>query len=141
MAKPLRFDQIRMARRVLDMKCRTAAGILGIPYADLRKGERFDALVPVPYLARARQLIELARRGRKTLGNSRCSGSPDLRAVLPFDRPHCLFVGNRFTPWGPLTPAGEASSGISCVRDVAAAIGRAMAPPIRSARKAETGRP
>ena len=89
MAKRLRFDQIRMARRILDMKGRTAAGILGIPHVDFRKGERFDAVVPNQYVAQARQLIDLARRGRKTLGSSRLLGRPDLRAVLPFERPTC----------------------------------------------------
>ena len=39
----LRFSQIRNARRVLDMKGRIAAGIIGMPYDQLRKAERADS--------------------------------------------------------------------------------------------------
>jgi hypothetical protein len=60
--KVLRFSQVRNARRVLDMKGRTAAAIIGIPYADLRRGERVDGIVPVQNTRRAQQLISLARR-------------------------------------------------------------------------------
>jgi Zn finger protein HypA/HybF involved in hydrogenase expression len=87
--KTLRFTQVRNARRVLDMKGRTAAAIIGIPYADLRKGERVDAIVPTQHTHRARQLIGLAVRGGKKLANHRLAGKPRLTAALPFPRPRC----------------------------------------------------
>lgn len=87
--KLLRFSQIRNARRVLDMKGRTAAAIIGIPYADFRKDERVDAIVPVRNTDRARQLIALAQRGGRKLANHRLAGEPHLTAALPFPRPRC----------------------------------------------------
>jgi len=87
--KVLRFSRVRNARRVLDMKGRTAAAILGIPYADLRKGERVDAIIPVQHTHRAQQLIALAQRGGRKLANHRLAGKPRLTAALPFSRPRC----------------------------------------------------
>jgi hypothetical protein len=71
------------------MKGRTAAAIIGIPYADLRKGERVDAIVPVRNTHRAHQLIALAQRGGRKLANHRLTGKPRLTAALPFPRPRC----------------------------------------------------
>lgn len=45
----LRFSQARNSRRVLDMDRRTAAAIIGVPCADLRKGERVDAIACPKY--------------------------------------------------------------------------------------------
>jgi len=87
--KVLRFNQVRDARRVLDMKGRTAAAIMGIPYADLRKGERVDAIVPVHHTQRAQQLIALAQRGGRKLANHQLAGKPRITAALPFPRPRC----------------------------------------------------
>jgi hypothetical protein len=71
------------------MKGRTAAAILGIPYSDLRKGERVDSLVPAQQAHRAQQLIALAERGGRKLANHRLTGKPRLTAALPFSRPRC----------------------------------------------------
>ena len=87
--KVLRFNQVRDARRVLDMKGRTAAAIMGIPYADLRKGERVDAIVPVHHTQRAQQLIAMAQRGGRKLANHQLAGKPRITAALPFPRPRC----------------------------------------------------
>lgn len=62
---------------------------MGMPYADLRKGERVDAIVPTQNTRRAQQLIALAQRGGRKLANHRLAGKPRLTAVLPFSRPRC----------------------------------------------------
>lgn len=86
----LRFSQIRNARRVLDMKGRIAAGIIGMPYDQLRKAERADGVVPHGYLKSAQVLIRLAERGAQGLATERVAGKPRFAAVLPFERPRCL---------------------------------------------------
>ena len=88
--KALRFSQVRDARRVLDMKGRTAAAIIGVPYADLRTGERVDAIVPAASIGRAHELVALAQRGGRKLANSRLPDKPRLLAALPFARPRCV---------------------------------------------------
>ena len=77
--KALRFSQVRNARRVLDMKGRSAAAIIGLPYADLRRGERVDAIVPVQNIRRAQQLITLARRAGRKRADRRVAGSRALQ--------------------------------------------------------------
>ena len=72
------------------MKGRTAAAIIGLPYADLRRGERVDAIVPASSTARARELLALAQRGGRKLANRRMTDKPRLPAALPFTRPRCL---------------------------------------------------
>jgi hypothetical protein len=47
--KVLRFSQARDSRRVVDMDGRTAAAIIGVPCADLREGERVDAIACPKY--------------------------------------------------------------------------------------------
>ena len=85
----IRFGQIRAARRVLDLKGRVVAGILQMPHFELRKGERFDSVIPSAHTKLAREFIELAERVRKSPG-PRVNRKSRLRAVLPFERPECL---------------------------------------------------
>jgi len=56
----LRFSKIRMARRVLDMKGRVAAGIMGMSPRELSRGERIDAVVPRQYEKGARMLLNFS---------------------------------------------------------------------------------
>ena len=83
----LRFSQLRNARRVLDMKGRIAAGIVGMPYHQLRKGERLDAVVPAQYVKSARGVIDLADLVRKSPETHGAIGHR--RLALPFRRPRC----------------------------------------------------
>lgn len=85
----IRFGQIRAARRVLDLKGRVVAAILQIPHDELRKGERFDLVIPPAYAKLARQVIRLAEGVRRSPG-PRVNRKSRLEARLPFERPRCL---------------------------------------------------
>jgi hypothetical protein len=87
----IRFSDVRAARRVLDMKGRVAAGILGMSYNELRKGERADSPVPAQCAKSAEGILQLAERVRRSPGPGRReAANPRLRVLLPFKRPRCL---------------------------------------------------
>jgi hypothetical protein len=87
--RAIRFGQMRAARRVLDLKERVVAGILQMPHAELRKGERLDSVIPSPHAELARQLIRLAERVTKSPG-PRIVGQTPRGVSLPFERPRCF---------------------------------------------------
>ena len=86
----LRFSKIRMARRVLDMKGRVAAGIMGMSPRELSRGERIDAVVPRQYEKGARMLLSFSERIRGNAESGSAGQSRGLRAMLPFRRFRCL---------------------------------------------------
>jgi hypothetical protein len=116
-----RFSKIRMAQRVLGIKGRVAAGIIGMPYGELCKGERgCDRAYP------------LCATGTDTRTNGRAGSEQffkaagktyarQLRAILPFKRFRCRKCRSRVHVVGRNTRYAEVSTGISNARDVAAA--------------------
>jgi tRNA(Ile2) C34 agmatinyltransferase TiaS len=71
------------------MKGRVAAGILRMPYDELRKGERLDAALAAPHVTSARRIIQLAERAGESRSVHSSFANSRLRAVLPFRRPTC----------------------------------------------------
>jgi hypothetical protein len=134
-----RQGSLPIPERVLDMKGRTVSALLGIPYADLRKGERVDAIIPIQHTARAQELIALAQRAGRKLANRRLAGQPRLSADLPFARPRCRSCQHLLNIVGLNYSNREGSIGISNVLSAALDIGRTAAGPTLFDRKEATG--
>lgn len=85
----IRFSHIRSALRTLDMKHHIAARAIGIPYAEFRRAERADTIIPAKYLESAERLIDLA--GRVSSAKAVRSGvfHRPFTATFSFSRPRC----------------------------------------------------
>jgi hypothetical protein len=90
-----RFSKIRMARRVLGIKGRVAAGIMGMAHGELYKAERVDAIVPIRYVEPALTLVQLAERIQSSFESAGKAYTRQLMAILPFKRFRCLKCHNR----------------------------------------------